>query len=126
MSSQTDNQISTNSEFEVDIKDNITTVKIPETYVEKMLTELQEETLLLFEKEFVYRYTDDDKDYASTVKLGNTSPPLIPSYRPRWNRRRDDRQRGEKRGWNDQQNDKHSHFSQNKRRSYGYNNDYRR
>lgn len=128
MSSQSD--IPSNCcEYEVEIKDNITTVKIPETYVDKPLTEAQKEMLLQFEEEFSYRYTDDDNDYVATVKLGSITPPLVPSYRPFRNHRRDDRSRDSKRSWNDQKsysNKRHSNYSHYDRPSYGYNNDYRR
>lgn len=128
MSSQSDIQ-QTPCEYEVEIKDNITTVKIPETYVDKPLTEAQREMLLQFEEEFANRYTDDDNDYAATVKLESITPPLVPLYRPFRNNSRDDRSRSFKRSWDDQKsysNKKHSNYYHNDRPRYGYNNDYRR
>lgn len=112
MSSQTDSN--SNCEYEVEIKDNITIVKIPETYVDKPLTESQKEMLLLFEKEFACRYTDDDEEFVATVKLGSSIPPLVPSYRPRWTHRKDDRSRGIKRTWENRRSyddNRHSHYS---------------
>jgi len=116
---------SVNYELEVEIKDNITIVKIPETYVDKPLTELQEETLLLFEKEFACRYTDDDEDYVAFVKLGSSTPPLISSYWPRRDYRNDERSRAEKRRWEDRRNfndNRHSQYFYNKRPKHDYNN----
>lgn len=124
---QTDSK-SINCEYEVEIKDNITTVKIPETCIDKPLTEQQEETLLLFEKEFACRYTDNDDDYVAAVNLGSSTPPLVTSYSPRWDSRRDERSRVEKRSWEDQRNsndNRYSHYSQHKQPRYDYNN-YRR
>jgi hypothetical protein len=118
--SSPDNQNSTDVKHEIVIKDNITTFKILETCVDEPPTENQKEKLLQFEEEFISRYTDDDEDYVAAVKLGLTTPPLIPSYRPFWNRRRDN-----KRKWEDR-NDRHSHYPHNKKPNYGYNNDYRR
>lgn len=117
-----------NYEHVVEIKDNITIVKIPETYVDKPLTELQEETLLLFEKEFAGRYTDNDEDYVAFVKSGSSTPPLISSYWPRRDHRNDERSRAEKRRWDDRRNsndNRHSHYSYNKQPRHDYNN-YRR
>lgn len=127
MLSQTDSNLS--CEFEVEIKDNITIVKIPETYVDKPLTKLQNEMLLLFEEEFACRYTDDDEEYVATVKLGSSTPPLVPSYRPRWSHRKDDRSSGLKRPWESRRsyNDsRHSHYSHNNRPYYDSNNYYKR
>lgn len=116
------------SEYEVEIKENVTFVKIPETYVDEPLTEEQKEKLLQFEKEFIFRYTDNDKEYVATKMLGSTTPPLVPSYRPFRNFRRDDRQRGFKKRWNndDQRNYKKRNSSHYNQHAYGYNNDYRR
>lgn len=129
MSSQCDLQL-TCCKYEVEIKDNITIVKIPESYYEEPLTKAQKEKLLQFEDEFSNRYTDDDNEFVAIVKLGSATPPLISSYRPFRNHRRDDRSRGDKRSWNDQRsysNNRHSNYSyNNKRKNYGYNNDYRR
>lgn len=128
MSSQCDVQ-STFSDYEVEIKDNITIVKIPETFDDELLTETQKEKLLQFEEEFTYRYTDDDSDYVEIVKLGSATPPLVASYRPFRNHRRDDRSRGTKRSWGDQRsysNNRHSSYSHDKRPNYGYHNEYRR
>jgi len=116
------------SEFDVEIKDNITIVKIPETYVDNPLTEEQSELLLQFQEEFVCRYTDDDEEFVAIVKQGSASPPLVPSYRPFRNHRRDDRPRNEKRKWGDHRsygNDQYSNYSHNNRQRYGCN-DYRR
>lgn len=129
MSSQNDVQPTQKLEYEVEIKDNITIVKILDTFIDESPTEAQKEMLLQLEKDFNNRYTDDDNDYAATVKLGSTTPPLVPSYRPFWNRRRDDRSRGFKRSWEDQKsynNKRHSNYYHNDRPNYGYNNDYRR
>jgi len=114
------NQNSTDSKHEIVIKDNITTLKILKTCVDEPPTENQKEKLLQFEEEFKSRYTDDDEDYVATVKLGFTAPPLVPSYRPFWNRKRDNNRR-----WEDRSN-RHSHYSHHKKPNYGYNNDYRR
>lgn len=132
MSSQSDPKL-TDSEYEVEIKDNITIVKIPEGHVDEPLTKEQEELLLQFQEEFAYRYTDDDEEYVALVKQGCTTPPLIPSYRPFRSYRRDDRPaRSEKRSWEDDRqrsygNNRYSNHSHNKRQNYGYNNEnYRR
>lgn len=127
MSSPSDSK-SAHSEYEVEIKENITIVKISETYIDKPLTEEQKEKLLQFDEEFILRYTDDDKDYVAAKILGSTTPPLVPSYRPFRNPRRDDRPRSVKRNWSDgprNDSDK-SNSSHHKRHTYGYNNDYRR
>lgn len=117
------------SEYDVEIKGNITIVKIPETYVDSPLTEEQKKLLLQFQEEFVYRYTDDDEEFVSIVKQGSASPPLVPSYRPFRNHRRDDRPRSEKRKLEDHNrsygNNQYSNYSYNKQQNYGYN-DYRR
>lgn len=113
------NQKSFDIKHEIVIKDNITTFKILEICGDELPTEGQKEKLLQFEKEFISRYTDDDEDYAAMVKLGSTTPPLVPSYRPFWNRRREN-----KRKWKDT-NDRHSHYSHH-RNNYGYNNDFKR
>lgn len=138
MSSPSDSK-SDHIEYEVENKGDITFVKIPETYTDEPLTEEQKEKILQFEEEFILRYTDDDEDYAAKKKLGSTTPPLVPSYRPFRNPRRDDRQRGAKRSWNyDQRGTKRSwgddqrsnsnnrHYSHNNQQAYGYNNDYNR
>jgi hypothetical protein len=125
---------SAHSEYEIENKGNITFVKIPATYVDEPLTEEQKEKLLEFEEEFILRYTDDDKEYVATKTLGSTTPPLIPSYRPFRNFRRDNnRQRNSKRSGdddqrsydNDQRNYKNRNSSHNQH-AYGYNNYYRR
>lgn len=113
------NQNSTDSKHEIVIKDNITTFKILETCVDEPLTENQKEKLLQFEEEFINRYTDDDEDFVATVTIGLTTPPLVPSYRPFWNRKRDN-----KRKWEDR-SDRNSHYHHNKR-NHGYYNDFRR
>lgn len=131
------NQELTQCEFEVEIKDNVTIVKIPETYVDEPLTDQEKENLLQLEEEFSYRYSNEDEDYVATVKQGNTTPPLISSYRPFRNHRRgqDNRSRPEKRSWEDRRSyndNRQSHNSHNdfKRQNYnynsGYNHDYRR
>lgn len=125
MSSQSDPK-STHSEYEVEIKDNITIVKIPEGYIDEPLTKEQEELLLQFQEEFAYRYTDDDEEYVTLVKQGRTTPPLIPSYRPFQNYRRggDRSARGEKRSREYDrryENNGYSNHSHNKRQNYGYN-----
>lgn len=114
------NQISTDSKHEIIIKDNITTFKILETCVDEPPTEDQKEKLLQFEKEFINRYTDDDEDYVATVKLGFTTPPLISSYRPFWNHRRNNKRKWENRS------SRHSYYSDHNNQNYGYINDYRR
>lgn len=126
MSSQSDPKL-THSEYEVEIKDNIPIVKIPEGHVDKPLTKEQEELLLQFQEEFSCRYTDDDKEYVAMLTQECTTPPLIPSYRPFQNYRRDDRPaRAEKRKWEDSQrsygNNRYSNYSHNKQQKYGYNN----
>lgn len=129
------NQELTQCEYEVEIKDNVTIVKIPETYVDKPLNDEEKEKLLQLEEEFAYRYSNEDEDYVSTVKQGNTTPPLISSYRPFRNPRRDDRSRPEKRSWEGRRSyndNRQSHYSHDgfKRQNYnhnsGYNHDYRR
>lgn len=126
MSSPSDSK-SAHSEYEVEIKENITIVKISETYIDKPLTEEQKEKLLQFDEEFILRYTDDDKDYVAAKILGSTTPPLVPSYRPFRNPRRDDRPRSFKRNWSDSpRNDSDKSNSSHKQHTYGYNNDYRR
>lgn len=115
---------SLNDKYEVKIKDNITIIKNNEKCFDEPLTEIQKDNLLKFEEEFSCRYTDEDKCYVATIKLGSLNPPLVPSYRPFCNRRRDDRKndrrddrrndrrddcrRGEKRSWPDQNSYKHS------------------
>lgn len=125
MSSPSD-QKSTDCNHEIVINDKITTCKIPETCVDEPPTEDQNKKLLEFEEEFKSRYTDDDEEYVATVKLGYTTPPLIPTYRPFWNRRRDN-----KRVWDDRgdRNNRHSHgnrYSPYRNHNSGFNNDYRR
>lgn len=121
---------SVNCEYELEIKDNVTIVKIPESHVDEPLTEEQKENLLKFDEEFACRYTDKDEDYVALVNLGSTAPPLVPSYRPFRNHRRDNRTRGEKRTREDDQrsysNNKRSHYSYNNQVNYDYNNDYKR
>jgi len=133
-------QKSTESKYEIVTKDNITTFKILETSVDEPLSENQKEKLLQFEEEFKGRYTDDDEEYVATVKLGYTTPPLVPSYRPFWNRRRDNKRKWDDRGdghshssprdnrrkWEDGRSDGHSHFSSYNRQNYSYNNGYRK
>jgi len=121
MSTQTDT-IKTDYEYEIEIQDNITIVKIPEKYVDKPLTELQKKTLLLLEEEFSCRYTDEDEDYVATVKLGSITPPLISSYRPGWNNKRNDRNRSENKNWEDSRsysNNRNSNYFNNRPR-YDY------
>lgn len=116
-------------EYEVEIKGNITTVKIPETYFSESPTQEQKELLTLLEKEFACRYTDEDEDYVATIKLGSTTPPIVSSYNPFWNRRRDDRPRNGKRTWENRRSHSHNRYSDNssERNNYGqYYNDYRR
>jgi len=113
---------SVNNEYEVEIKDHITIVKIPETYVDEPPTKEQKETLLKFDKEFACRYTNEDEDYIALVKLESLSPPLVPFYRPYLKTKRYDRSRGER--WNKEDNkrrysdDRDSHYSSNKRAHY--------
>jgi len=114
------NQKSFDIKHEIVIKDNITTFKFLEIYVDEPPTENQKEKLLQFEKEFISRYTDDDEDYVATVKLGCLTPPLVSSYRPFWDRRRENKKK-----WGER-NDRHSYYPHHKKPNYGYNNDYRR
>lgn len=122
MSSQEDPK-PTLCEYDVEIKGNITTVKVIETSFNESPTEEQKELLILLEKEFACRYTDEDEDYVATMKLGSTTPPLVPSYKPSWNRRRDG-----KRSWEDRRshsNNRSSDYS-HKRNYEQFNNGYRR
>lgn len=112
---------STQFPYEVEIKNNITEVKISESYVDK-LTEQQQKMLKKLEETFAYRYTDEDKDYIATKQ--STIPPLVPSYRPFCNRRSDNRSRPYKRSRDDKPfySSKRT-YSQNETSNY---NDYRR
>jgi len=115
-------QHSMDSKHEIVIKDNITTFKTLDTCVDEPQTEDQKKKLLQFEEEFKNRYTDKDEDFVFTLSIGIKPPPLIPSYRPFGNRRRDNKKHCEDR--NDP-NKRYSHYS-HRNQSYGYDNNFRR
>lgn len=81
---------STECLHEVEIKDNITIIKVSELYVDE-LTEEQQKMLKELEEAFAYRYTNDDKDYVATK--ASTTPPLVSSYNPYCNQRAKNRSR---------------------------------
>jgi hypothetical protein len=115
-------QNSIDYKHEIIIKDDITTFKILDTCVDEPQTEEQKKKSLQFEEEFKNRYTDMDEDFVFTVSIGIKPPPLIPSYRPFGNRKRDN-----KSNWEDRKNaiNRYSHFS-HRNPGYGYDNDFRR
>lgn len=120
MSSQIDSKF-TNPEYEIEKKSNITIVKMPITYIDMPPTEEQKEKILQFDEEFKCRYTDDDKDYADTIKSCNPSPPLVTTYMV-YSRR--DNRRGVKRSSEDPISYRNKYPNYHNRQDY--NNDNRR
>lgn len=119
MSSKSDLE-STSCKYEVEIKSNITTIKIPETYTDEPLTEEEKIMLSELEEEFACRYTSEDEEYIATVNQKDALPPLIEDYRPNRRRdfRRDDRVGGTKRSWYDQRSYGDNRYAHDKHLKY--------
>ncbi|VVC40176.1 RNMT-activating mini protein [Cinara cedri] len=108
---------STQCFYEVEIKNNITIVKLSESFIDE-ITEDQQKKLEELEEAFAYRYTDEDKDYVAMKPC--KTPPLIPSYRPFSNRSFNNKFRGFKRSRDDGSSNKTPY------KKSRYYNDYRR